>query len=93
MWIVISLYSDNSTLDDVGVEGFATRNLAAEYLIATATEYIVDAENEKSTKTIEKEYLTTFNRLKAGGDLCVKYGATSWELRNIEHKGRQKTDQ
>lgn len=83
MWIVVRLFSDCSTLDDVDIEKFNTRDSAVEYLIKAVTEDIVNAEEERSTVVIEEKYRAKFDRLKAGEDLRIEYGANSWELRNL----------
>lgn len=84
MWIVVSLFSDCSTLDDVSIEKFNTRDLAVEHLINAVTEDVVDCNvEERSTVIIEERYRANFDRLKAGEDIRIEFGATKWELRDL----------
>jgi len=80
MWIVVELYSDCTTLEDVGVSLFHDRNEAVAFLVS-GVEDCMDDEIPGSSEHVALS--SVLEKIKNGTRNNVEYGCSSWEIREI----------
>ena len=82
MWLVISLFADRSTLDDIGVVPFEDRADAAAHLQNEAIKsYLKSGMADDDDE--ELGFRRQLTELILGKDIRIEHGSNSWELRQI----------